>query len=207
MVIGNPCSQFVRVYYLPFGRYLIPKVADSQSGEYTSRMNETSRQGTPLRKNPWLTFLLPFVVFMLAGSLDPTPDRPGGGAIGLAIPYAYYPWLYAAKIALTVAAVAFVWPGYQQFPFRLSLLAIVVGVVGGPLWIGLCHLDCEHRYLLPLLERVGMGGFIGPATGSAFNPLHELAAHSAWAWTFLAVRFLGLVAIVPLMEEFSCVGS
>ena len=35
-----------------------------------------------------------------------------------------------------------------------------------------------------------------------FNPLKELAATPAWAWTFLAIRFFGLVVVVPVMEEF-----
>ncbi len=37
---------------------------------------------------------------------------------------------------------------------------------------------------------------------SAFNPFEQLAGQPALAWTFLAVRFLGLVAVVPLIEEF-----
>jgi uncharacterized protein len=153
-----------------------------------------------LRRQRWMTFLLPFLVFMLIGALEPTPDQPGGATIGLAIPYAYYPWLYAIKIGLTVAAMAFVWPGYREFPRRVTPLAIAVGVVGGPLWIGLCQLDWEHVYLLPLLERVGLGWLIG--NRAAFNPFEQLAAQPAWAWTFLAVRFLGLVAVVPVIEEF-----
>ena len=36
----------------------------------------------------------------------------------------------------------------------------------------------------------------------AFNPLEELAATPAWAWTFLAIRFFGLVVVVPVIEEF-----
>ncbi len=156
-----------------------------------------------LQRQRWMLYLLPFVVYMLAGSLEPTaPDKPGGTAIGLSIPYAYYPWLYAAKIALTVAAVALVWPGYGQFPRRVTLLAIVVGVAGGPLWILLCQLDFEHKHLLPAMNQVGLGWIIGAGQRPAYNPLVELADHRAWAWTFLAVRFFGLVALVPLVEEF-----
>ena len=155
-----------------------------------------------LKQHPWLTFVLPFLVYMVVGALEPTPDSPGSKAIGLAIPYSAYPWLYAAKIGLTVAAVLFLWPGYRQFPWRLTPLAIVVGVAGGLLWIGLCALDWEHAHLLPLLERWGLGGLIGAGERPAFNPFEQLAAQPAWAWTFLAVRFLGLVAVVPLVEEF-----
>jgi hypothetical protein len=164
--------------------------------------NQTNWRAAVLQQRPWVTFLLPFLVYMIAGAFDPTPDAPGGKAIGLAIPYSAYPWLYAGKIALTVAAALFVLPGYRQFPLRLTPLAIVVGVVGGPLWIGLCSLNCEHAYLLPLLERCGLGSLIGGAERPAFNPFEQLAGQPAWAWSFMAVRFLGLVAVVPLVEEF-----
>jgi uncharacterized protein len=164
--------------------------------------NNTSRHSALLERQPWLTFLLPFLVFMLAGSLEPSPTAPGGKAIGLAIPYACYPWLYAAKIALTLAAMAFVWPGYRKFPLRLSRIAVLVGIVGGPLWIGLCLLDCEHRWLLPLLAPLKLGWLVGAGARSAFNPFERLAGQPVLAWAFLALRFFGLVAVVPVIEEF-----
>jgi uncharacterized protein len=162
------------------------------------------------RKNPWLVFLLPFVVFMLVGSLEPTPDAPGGKSIGLAIPYNWYPMIYTVKVALTLAAIAFVLPGYRQFPFRISLLAIVVGVVGGVIWIGICRLDLEgtyvqpvlNTYIKPALDHVGLGGLIGSGGRAAFNPFQELADQPIRAWIFLATRFFGLVLIVPVIEEF-----
>ena len=121
---------------------------------------------TPLiERQRWMLYLLPFVVYMLAGSLEPSPEQPGGKAVGLAIPYSYYPWLYTAKIALTVAAIAVVWPGYRQFPRRVTLLAIVVGVASGPLWIALCQLD--YHYVAPFLKQAGLGWITAPANGLA----------------------------------------
>jgi uncharacterized protein len=155
-----------------------------------------------LQRHHWVTFLLPFAVFMLVGSLEPTPKTLGGQSIGLAIPYTCYPLVYAAKIALTLAAIAVVWPGYREFPLRVSPLAMIVGAVGGVLWVGLCLLDCEHRYVLPFLNPLGLGWLIGAGSRSAFNPFQELAGHPVWAWTFLGVRFLGLVIVVPIIEEF-----
>jgi CAAX prenyl protease-like protein len=154
------------------------------------------------RKNPWLVFLLPLVVFMLVGSLEPTPERPGGEMIGLSISYSHYPIVYTIKIALTAAAVGFVLPGYRQFPWRISPLAIAVGIVGIVLWVGLCRLDLEHRYLQPLLERLGLGWIIGSGERAAYNPLMQLAEQPVWAWIFLAIRFAGLALIVPIIEEF-----
>ncbi len=176
----------------------------------------TPARGTPLRRSrmtqfhtnqrtelfarqPWMLFVVPFLVYMLAGSLEPTPDKPGGGMIGLSIPYAAYPWIYTVKIALTLAAIAFVGPGYCSFPRRLSRMAIFVGIVGGPLWIGLCSLNLEHA-CSPHLDRVGLGWLIAAGDRPAFNPFEQLGGASAWA--FLAVRFFGLAAVVPLVEEF-----
>jgi len=164
-------------------------------------MNDTWRT-TLLERHRWMTFLLPFLVFMLVGALEPAPEELGGGAIGLAIPYSYYPWLYAAKIALTTAAVVFVLPGYREFPLKLSPTAIVVGVVGGPLWIGLCLLDWERLYIFPFLNNIGAGWIIGAGERSAFDPFEHITGHPTLAWAFLAVRFFGLVAVVPLIEEF-----
>ena len=152
-----------------------------------------------LEKQHWMTFLLPFLVYMLVGALEPTSTKAGGEAIGLSIPYAYYPWLYAGKIALTLASIAFVWPGYRKFPFHVSKTAIVAGIIGGPLWIVLCRLDIEHQYLLPILKSLRCEWLLG--TRSAFNPFEQLEGPTA-AWAFLAARFLGLVAVVPLIEEF-----
>jgi CAAX prenyl protease-like protein len=168
-------------------------------------MNEAAQPQKSDEQASWfiyLVYLLPFFVFMLVGSLEPTPKEPGGAAIGLAIPYAYYPWVYAAKISLTVAAILFVLPGYRDFPLKFGRLAIVVGIIGGPLWIGICQLDLEHSYLQPLLKQIGLGNIIGAGDRAAFNPFEQLADRPAAIWSFLAVRFLGLVIVVPILEEF-----
>ena len=157
-----------------------------------------------LHKYRWLTFLLPMIVFMLAGSLEPKPETPGGAAIGLGIPYAYYPWVYTLKICLTLVAMVFVLPGYREFPLRVGWLGIGVGVVGVVVWVGLCKLDLEHGFLVPLLQRIGLDGLIAAGTRSAFDPFKQLSP--AGAWGFLAIRFLGLAAVVAVVEEFFLLG-
>jgi uncharacterized protein len=157
---------------------------------------------TLIQKYRWLPFLLPFIVYLLVGLFEPTADSPGGTTIGLSIPYAYYPWVYTVRIVLTAAAIFAVLPGYRQFPLRLSWWGPAVGVVGIVLWVGLCELDVEHRWLKPLLDCAGLGKLIGAGARAGFNPLTELAAHPAWAWCFLAIRFAGLALIVPVIEEF-----
>lgn len=151
-----------------------------------------------LENHPWIVFLLPFVVFGVITALEPTESTPGGGMIGLAIPYAYYPLVYTIKIALTTAAVIFVLPGYRTFPFRLSPLALLVGVVGAALWIGICELRLEER----LFPAIGLESFRELGQRSGYNPLVRFAGQPLVAWGFLAVRLFGLVVVISVIEEF-----
>lgn len=174
----------------------------------SERASESESQSFVTRY-PWLTFLFPFVVYMLVGSLEPSPPKPpvqmpDGSTRAISSParfgleYKHYPVVYTAKIALTIGAMLLVLPGYRQFPFRISPLAIGVGVVGVVLWIGICQLHLEKMLLGPL----GLAKFLGLGERPAFNPLEALAATPVWAYTFLAIRFVGLALIVPITEEF-----
>jgi hypothetical protein len=145
----------------------------------------------------WLAFLGPLLVFMLVGTLEPTPEDPGGEAIGLAIPYAYYPAVYTLKIALTGAALLLGLPVYRQFRTPPGLLAVLVGIVGVVVWVGLAKLHLEHR----LLNAIGLGFILDSGVRSGFNPLEEMAAQPALAWGFLAVRFVGLAVVIAVAEE------
>jgi uncharacterized protein len=180
------------------------------SGDGRETRREASREGraatpeTPagnlLARQPWLTFLLPFVVYMAIGSLEmgqPTRANPKTSNM-FGIRHEHYPIVYTVKIALTVAAMAFVWRGYRQFPFRISPIAIVVGVVGVVLWIWLCGLGWERK----LLEPIGLGKFLGLGDRPAYNPLEQLGHAPAWAYAFLTIRFIGLALVVPVIEEF-----
>jgi hypothetical protein len=150
-----------------------------------------------LENNRWLTFVLPFAVYVLVGTFEPTPEMPGGAKIGLQIPYRDYPIVYLLKIGLTVATMVFVGPGYRRFSPRVTLLGLLVGLVGAGVWIGIAKLQLEQRLLAPL----GLGRFLDLGRRSEFNPLAEIDC-AAWAWTFLGMRLLGLAAVVPVIEEF-----
>jgi CAAX prenyl protease-like protein len=154
-----------------------------------------------LLRHRWVPFILPLAVYLLVGWLEPTLDKPGGSAIGLAIAYEQYPLIYTLKIALSVAVLAFVWPAYREFPVRIVPLSILVGLVGAAIWIGLCRLDLEQRLLVPLLRPLGLDGLIAAGLRSGFDPLTQLADRPPWAWAFLTIRFFGLVAVVPVVEE------
>lgn len=149
-----------------------------------------------LGKHRWVTFVVPFVVFMAFGPLEPKP--PGQQATDLlGLSYAAYPWVYTAKIAAVAVAMWFVWPGYRRFPWRVSAWGGMAGLAGAVVWIGLCQLGLEERILTPL----GLGRFVDLGTRSAFNPFEQIADPTA-AWAFLTVRFVGLVAVVAVIEEF-----
>jgi uncharacterized protein len=183
-----------------------------------------------LARYPWLGYVLPLVVFLVLTSFEPAPpertpadalaaDGAGSdplnadpleqvlpqdqtakatGWFDLSIPYRAYPLVYTAKIALSIAAVFFVWQVSRQFPWRLSWLGFAVGAVGVVVWIGVCHLGLERR----ILPAIGLGSVLGSGQRSAFNPLVELATEPAWAYGFLAIRFIGLALVVSLIEEF-----
>ena len=164
---------------------------------------------------PWATFLLPFLVYMIAGSVEPTAPPPltdaqlaapqhirnqlaAGQPNLLGLRYRDYPIIYTVKIALTIAAMLYVLPGYREFPFRVSVLAILVGIIGVVLWIWICSLHLEPKLLAP----IGLDGFVKMGDRPAFNPLDALQPTPAWAYTFLAIRFVGLALVVPIIEEF-----
>jgi CAAX prenyl protease-like protein len=147
--------------------------------------------------NPWLVFALPLAVFMAVGALEPTPDKPFE-LLGISIDYSSYPIVYLVKMVLTMVAIALVWPGYRQFPWRLSALAPVVGLVGGVIWIGLCKLGLESR----LFSALDFGWLTDGGARSAFNPLDHWRDRPALAYSFLALRLWGLAVIVPVIEEF-----
>ncbi len=190
-----------------------------------------------LSRWPWVTFLLPMLVYMVMGTFEPARPEVDqtdevvtefdrqiqesfGEEEGLlpTIRYEHYPYVYTTKIVLTLVAMIFVWPGYRTLPWRVSGMSVVVGVVGVVLWIVLCRLELEVKLVGPLDRflgnmlssevvegeppSIGLVGYFGGGGRSAYNPLEELRGMGAWAYVFLAIRFLGLAIVVPVIEEF-----
>ena len=152
------------------------------------------------QKHRWLIFLLPFLVYMLLGESEPAADRSAGDNSRRSIPYCLLSLVYTLKIALTLGAIALVLPGYRQFPLRLTPWAIAVGAVGVFVWVGLCLLGADLAVRLD--QTFSLHWLTGLGARPAYNPFQQLSAHPALAWGFLAVRFLGLVVVAPIIEEF-----
>jgi len=180
-----------------------------------------------LQEHPWAGFVLPFVVYMLLGQLEPRPavEKPAKGppdaaveqrednaetpdaeqneyqeANWLGLTMDHYPAVYAARILVTLLVMLFlVRPVYLQFPCRISPLSLLVGAVGIVVWVGVIQSELEERLLAPL----GLGGFLGLGERVGYNPftLGE-EGRTLTMVLFFAVRFAGLVLIVPIIEEF-----
>jgi CAAX prenyl protease-like protein len=170
-----------------------------------------------------LAYVLPILIFGLVGALEPTPrastnaavdstaaseagdasDAPAATNGWWPLPAAAYPWVFGAKIVATSLCVAWFWNFYRRrFPLRASWLAVAVGVVGFALWVGLWKLQAEAQ----LVDWLGgpdstAAQWLGLGERAAYNPLAGADTAPLAAWGFLAIRFFGLVLLVPLIEE------
>ena len=136
-----------------------------------------------------LILVVPFVVYLSGMAV-------GGWLEGLlgrdAESGSWYPYTYSVVIGLTLLLMLAVGRGYFFAPFRISWLSVFVGVLGFLVWIGLWWFD---------RELLGVGALFS-TTREAFNPFAELSDSPTWMWLFLAIRLAGLVAVVPIIEEF-----
>ena len=161
-------------------------------------------------------------------ALEPSLDGTGGVSW---INAAIYPYIYTAKIIVTTLVISLCFRYWlREFPFRfskISYLAVVAGVVGVVLWVGVCKLGLESRiFSLAGLESapissgdetsqdapkiVGSGltdeeraeiNSFQKSSRSGFNPFQAFQ-NPAQAWTFFILRMIGLALVVPLLEEF-----
>jgi CAAX prenyl protease-like protein len=153
----------------------------------------TSWRDQTLQRHRWLAYLLPMIVFMLSGQLEPGKE----GELPFGLRYEHFGWVYAARMALTTAAILFVWPVFRELGGRVTPLSVIVGLVGGALWIWLCRQNWEQE----ALPAVGLQWLLDMEKRSAYDPITELGGATTAFYAFLAVRFFGLVVLVPLLEE------
>jgi len=125
---------------------------------------------------PWLTCVVPFVVFLATGALESAGLGPEA-----------YPAIYTARVVATLVAVAVAWPTLRPWVGRPTWWPPLLGLALVVPWVVLASLQRD----------AGWGG-IG-RTG--FDPWVHFGPDSPWAAGFLAVRWVGLVALAPLVEE------
>ena len=102
--------------------------------------------------------------------------------------------IYGLKVLVTTGLLVFFWKTYlSAFPWSATWLSIGVGVVGVLLWVVLCDLGWE-RQIISWFSTEGI------SVRSQFNPFSQLD-HNWQLTCFLAVRFFGLVIMVPICEE------
>ena len=127
---------------------------------------------------PWLPYVLPLAAFLLLTGLEPTFEQ-------------FYPLFYMVKIIAVVATIVTLWRFLPEAkPQKQGIgLAVALGVLLTFVWvIGDQITGLLHLHLAFLGKRVG------------YNPFHEIANPVART-AFLAVRFVGLVVVVPIVEE------
>ncbi len=144
--------------------------------------------------NPWLVFLLPFVIYLGLTSLEPSavpsldPEKPNTHWLGLTAEH--YPMLYVGKLVLTLLSVVAVARGYPRWRTP-SLLSLLVGAAGIVIWVGLAKLQ----------RLSGVNDMLFDPTRPEFNPWESFAGEELQRQVFLAFRFVGLVLVVPVIEE------
>lgn len=153
-------------------------------------------------QNTW-TYVLPMAVYLGLSAYEPSDPEAGPNSLGLT--YYHYPYFYAAKLAVTAWVLWLCRAGWGQWRFKVSPLAIGVGVVGVVLWIACCRVGLESRLVDlvggPESPAMGVLGMLGiGAERPAFNPLERIDSPGV-RYAFLAVRFLGLAVLVPVFEE------
>jgi len=142
----------------------------------------------------WVGYVFPIAVFMLIGSFEPTDST---SAV-----YRFYPWIYGFKLLATVAALRVVWPVYKPMVRPVGWHGVAIGIVGAAAWIGICNLELERTYLVPILRPLGLDSLLSTQTRSAFNPFDQLSGYPFGIAAYLLIRGIGLALVVPIVEEY-----
>lgn len=94
---------------------------------------------------------------------------------------------YIARAILTAILLAIFWRNYTKIRWHHWWLGILVGVIGTVQWIGM-QLWLQNHF-----------DWFRPSP-DAFNPMNAFHSQAAM-WSFIAVRMIGAVLVVPVMEE------
>lgn len=123
----------------------------------------------------WVPYTAPFLLFLALTTLESQ------------LPLSVFPLAYAVKIALVGGLLIFL---RGSFPEARPggggwAIATALGIILCLLWVWVDHYTPHFKFL---------------GTRVGYNPSREIGT-VAGLWFFLAVRFLGLVVVVPFAEE------
>lgn len=136
----------------------------------------------------WETCFLPMLVFLLAALVE--PSRSGGGIAGmLGIDYDLYPTIYALRVAATLMVLFACWRSLRGWLGRPAWWTIPLGIALTIPWVALAKAQRE------------LGWFAGDTGRVGFDPFEIYGSDTPAAWAYLALRGLGLVVVVPIVEE------
>ncbi len=155
-------------------------------------MEKTALSDTPEHgpAEPWLTCVAPLALFLVAGSLEPSSSESGLAA-SLGIGFSAYPLIYALRLVATILLVGRVWPNLWGWVGRPTWWPPLLGLLLVVPWVVLAKLQHDAGWTIGAGERAGYNPFLA----------EHLGPDSPWAWAFLVVRGVGLVVIVPIVEE------
>jgi CAAX prenyl protease-like protein len=134
---------------------------------------------------------MPFVLYMLGLVVEGFDDAK-----------VYYPYVYTAKVLAVAGVIAWAWRCYPRIDGQGLFTGLMLGIVGGLVWIILCTWSVEQQVLPELADLLGwpaLKEWLKPGNRAAYDPFRHLGETGGWAFT--AIRLFGLVLVVPVMEE------
>jgi len=139
----------------------------------------------PLRGNPMLPRIVPFLIFLGLTSCQ--------GLLGEASRY----WVYLAKTLLGAWMLWAVWDLVPECRWKFGWEALLVGILVCVVWV---ELDPYVPTLNELLVKFGLSK-PKEKPELPWNPHAFFGQGSALAWLFIGVRILGSSLVVPPLEE------
>ncbi|MBS1726433.1 MAG: CAAX prenyl protease-related protein [Armatimonadetes bacterium] len=130
-------------------------------------------EGNRAPNKDWLPYVLPIALFLAITFAEGKAPE-------------YYVWIYFAKIIVVVGALIWAKPTWRdiQYDPKLVVKSVVLGLILFAVWVGI------EKYL----------NYPHMGDRSAYNPFEKIP-DAGLRTAFIAVRFLGLVLVVPFMEE------
>lgn len=197
---------------------------------YLDPKNAPLPKGGWLRRWPAVTFVLPFAIFMIVGSVEPSPpDTKAEADIKRLTEMISDPETNPAQRSMAEETLKKLEEDrhhampYHYYPYVyslkigltfLSMLLVLPGYLAFPFrvhgiaWVvgivgAIVWIGLFQLHLEKrLLEPLGLGGFLSFVRRPGFNPLAEIKDNPQWAYGFLAIRFFGLVVVISIVEEF-----